>query len=292
LVVYYNRDMFRAAALTEPPDSWTWDDMVAVATALTRDIDGDGTIDQHGLGVEPILARLAPFVWSNDGEIVDDPVSPSALSLRSADARYALQRFLELGGGGEAAEQSGGLGPTVIPSDEEAESESLESRFLNGRLAMYMSSRRSTPTFRTINSFDWDVAPLPFHRRQAGVLHADGYCLAAASTSKDLAWTFLEFALGPEGQRITARSGRTVPSLREVALSDAFLDPMARPARSQVFIDGISHLHSFPRVATWPEIEDAADVILEQGLYAGLAVDEVIAVLEERTRTIFAREGN
>ena len=289
LVVYYNRDLFLAAGVAEPPDSWTWDEMVTAAHTLTKDLDGDGTIDQHGLGVEPILARLAPFVWSNEGEIVDDVEAPTSLSFRSPDAGFALLRFLDLGGGGDAEE--GGAGPSlaVIPSDEQVESEDLESRFMNGRLAMYLSSRRATPTFRTIEGIDWDVAPLPHHRTPSGVLHSDGYCLTAGSKAKDAAWRFLEYANGSEGQRIMAASGRTVPSLKAVASSDAFLDPAEKPARSKVFVDGLSTLRAFPKVSTWPEVEDAADVILEQGMYGGLSFEDVITQLEERTKDAFAR---
>ena len=76
----------------------------------------------------------------------------------------------------------------------------------------------------------------------------------------------MEFALGPEGQRITAQSGRTVPSLKEVAESDAFLDPAAKPANSRVFLDTIDVIRRVPNVSTWPEIEDAAEPIIEQGL--------------------------
>ncbi|MDT8305466.1 MAG: extracellular solute-binding protein, partial [Anaerolineae bacterium] len=65
LVVYYNADLFRAAALPLPSDDWTWDDFVAAARALTQDHDGDGRVDQYGLGVEPSLYRLAPFIWMN-----------------------------------------------------------------------------------------------------------------------------------------------------------------------------------------------------------------------------------
>jgi ABC-type glycerol-3-phosphate transport system substrate-binding protein len=121
----------------------------------------------------------------------------------------------------------------VIPSDQEREAEDEETRFLNGRLAMVFSSRRSTPSFWTITAFDWDIAPLPKHEEPAGILHSDAYCLTRASQEKDAAWRFMEFALGPEGQRITAQSGRTVPSLKEVAESNAFLDPSAEPANSR-----------------------------------------------------------
>ncbi|HET9345413.1 MAG TPA: sugar ABC transporter substrate-binding protein [Candidatus Limnocylindrales bacterium] len=290
LVVYYNRDLFAAAGLEEPPDAWTWDDMIETARALTKDIDGDGAFDQHGLGAEPILARLAPFVWSNGGEIVDDVANPTAISLRSPEASSALLRFLELGAGTEPGTNPG-PGVVVGPSDQEVEAEDLESRFANGTLGMYLSSRRSTPTFRTIEAFDWDVAPLPVLQEPAGVLHADGYCLTAGSKAKDAAWRFVEFALGAEGQRITAASGRTVPSLREVALSDAFLDPSAKPSRSKVFTDGIDSLRAFPLVATWPEIERAADEVIEQGMYGEISIEELVTLLEERTADAFARDG-
>ena len=69
----------------------------------------------------------------------------------------------------------------MIPSEQEVEAEDDETRFQNGREAMVLSSRRSTPTFRTITAFDWDVAPLPQHGEQAGILHSDAYCMTKAS---------------------------------------------------------------------------------------------------------------
>ena len=99
----------------------------------------------------------------------------------------------------------------------------------------------------------------------------------------------MEFALGPEGQRITAQSGRTVPSLKEVAESDAFLDPAAKPANSRVFLDTIDVIRRVPNVSTWPEIEDAAEPIIEQGLYQGLTPEEAARKLTAVTAPMFAR---
>ena len=82
LVVYYNRDLFAAAGVEEPVEGWTWDEMVQAATALT-----DPTIDQYGLGLEPTIIRIAPFIWSNGGELFDDPDNPTRFALDSpADA--------------------------------------------------------------------------------------------------------------------------------------------------------------------------------------------------------------
>jgi multiple sugar transport system substrate-binding protein len=278
LVVYYNRDLFREAGVSEPEPGWTWNDMVEKAIALTRDEDGDGNVDQYGLGVEPTLIRIAPFVWSNSGELVDDLERPKRFALDTPEAQQAVKAFFDLRSL-----------HVVVPSEEEIESEDDESRFQNGRSAMVLSSRRATPTFRTITDFDWDVAPLPRHKEPAGILHSDAYCMTTGSKNKDAAWRFMEFALGPEGQRITARSGRTVPSLIEVSRSDAFLDPNAKPANSRVFLDTIPHIRRVPSISTWPEIEDASEGILEGGLYENVPPDEVVRQLNARTVEMFAR---
>jgi multiple sugar transport system substrate-binding protein len=277
LVVYYNVDLFVAAGVDPPQDDWSWDEMVDAAKRLTRDVDGDGAVDVYGLGVDPEIIRIAPFVWSNGGTLVDDEGSPSGFAF-DAPAVQAMQRFLDLR-----------TVDGVTPTDEEAEAEDLESRFLNGRLGMLMESRRVVPTFRTIEAFTWDVARLPSFGEAVSVLHSDAYCMTAASDAKEAAWRFTEFALGPEGQRIIAEAGRTVPSLRSVADSDAFLDPDADPANAKVFLEQIPFLRAVPVISTWPEIEDTANGLLEEAYYGGGHAVEVAVELTIQTRDQFAR---
>jgi len=288
LVVYYNRDLFTRYGVTEPGDEWTWSELIEKATLLTRDangnrvppgeVEGASVVETYGLGVEPSIIRVAPFVWSNGGELVDDDTRPTRLALASPEATEALRAFLELR-----------LAYGAVPTDEEVEAEDDETRFANGRLAMLMSSRRATPTLREVADFEWDVAPLPTFKEPAGILHSDAYCITAASADKRAAWRFVEFANSPRGQRIVARTGRTVPSLIEVSRSRAFLDPSLSPSRSEVFLDGIPAIHAVPRISTWPEIEDATAGILENAFYRGEPVDDVVRRLDEATRPLFAR---
>ena len=291
LVVYYNRALFRQEFVEEPKAGWTWQQFVGTASALTLDANGKrvaaadpelggggAKAEIFGLGIEPSLIRIAPFVWSNGGELVDDDERPTRFTLDTPEAKDALREFFALRSTYR-----------VVPSDVEVEAEDDEARFANGRLAMLLSSRRSTPTFRAVEGLDWDVAPLPQFREPAGILHSDAYCITAGSDHKDDAWAFVEFALAPEGARIVAETGRTVPSLREVATSEAFLDPSKKPAHSQVFLDGIPTIRRVPSISTWPEIEDAAAGILENGLYLGEPVDDVVAELDRTTRPLFAR---
>jgi multiple sugar transport system substrate-binding protein len=277
LVVYYNADLFEAADVALPRDGWTWDDMVSAAEQLTRDDDGDGAIDVYGLGVDPEIIRIAPFIWSNGGTLVDDEASPTSFAL-DASAVVAMQRFFDL-----RSVQG------VTPTDEEAESEDLESRFINGSMGMLMESRRVVPTFRTIDGFAWDVAGLPSLGSPVSVLHSDAYCMTAGSDHKEAVWNFMEFALGPEGQRIASEAGRTVPSLRSVATSDAFLDPDALPSHAQVFLDQIPSLRAVPVISTWPEIEDTANGLIEEAYYGGGQAVEVAVELATQTRDQFAR---
>ncbi|HEX2069293.1 MAG TPA: sugar ABC transporter substrate-binding protein [Actinomycetota bacterium] len=278
LVVYYNKDLFAEAGIDEPTAGWTWDDMREAAHSLTRDLNGDGEPDQYGVGVEPSIIRIAPFVWSNGGNVVDNEQNPSRLTLDTPQALEAMQQFFDLR-----------QVDLVAPGEEEVESEDLETRFLNGTMAMLLESRRATPTLRTITDFDWDVAPLPRHQEPAGILHSDAYCLTRASENKAAAWRFIEFALGPQGAPLVAETGRTVPSLRSVAESEAFLDPTAKPRNSRVFLDTIPVIRRVPTISTWPEIEDVAEGILEGGFFEGVDVEDVARQLNDQTREIFAR---
>jgi multiple sugar transport system substrate-binding protein len=245
---------------------------------MTADEDDDGTNEVYGVGVDPQLIRMAPFIWSNGGQVVDNEAAPTRLALDGRLSTQAIQRFLDL---------RSSFGAT--PTDEEAEAVGLEERFLQGGLGMYLDSRKVVPTFRTITAFDWDVAPLPILKEPVSILHSDAYCVTAASDNKDEAWTFMEFALGPEGQEIAAATGRTVPSLKSTAESDAFLDPQAEPTNSQVFLDQIPALRAVPNVGPWAEIEEVANGLIEEGYYTGAEAAELAREVVTQTQPLFAR---
>jgi multiple sugar transport system substrate-binding protein len=292
LVVYYNRDLFRRFGVPLPTDGMRWNELVFRAQQMTRDKNGqpvrgaDPDLPQantapaevFGLGVEPSIIRVAPFVWSNGGELVDDTDDPARFTLDTVEAKQAIELFFQL------RTLHG-----VVPSDQEVEAEDDESRFVNGRLAMLLDSRRAVPSLREAAEFDWDVVSLPYFREPANILHSDAYCLTKASGSKDAAWRFVEYALGPEGAAVVAKTGRTVPSLRSVAESDAFLDPTKKPKNSQAFLDAIETIEHVPTVSTWPEIEDVTNGLLENGMYLAQPVDEVVADIDEKTRPLFER---
>lgn len=277
-VIYYNKTLFDAAGLTYPTDAWTWDGFLETAKMMTQDSDNDGATDVYGFGIDPTLVRATPFVWMNGGDLVDDPIAPTRLTLDTPESKEALQWFMALQ-----------LTHQVTPDAVAEEAESSLSRFINGRLAMFMDSRRAVPEFRAITSFDWDVAALPVGKTQAIILHADAFCLAAAGQQKDAAWTFLEFVNAEAGQTILASTGRIVPSRIDLSTSPVFLDPEAKPANSQAFLDAIPHIRNLPLLATWSDIEGVVNTELKNAFYGTATLDEALQAANDHSAEFFQR---
>ncbi len=135
LAVYYNKALFEAAGITEPPA--TWDEWVETAKALTIDENGDGTPEQYGV-VLPDHATVANGLWpslfyGNGGQIVeggdtavidspenaetlefwrsaivDDKISPTGVDGIGADGVFS---------GGQAAMTIGGPWMVFIAAD-------------------------------------------------------------------------------------------------------------------------------------------------------------------------------
>ncbi len=168
------------------------------------------------------------------------------------------------------------------PNADEADSQGVDERFMEGTVGMFLSSRRDVPVLRQITDFEWDVAPFPTDQEPASVLHSDGFCLSKHENA-DAAWKWVEYALGADGQQVLAASGRSVPSLKAVAESPLFLEPTDPPANSKVFIDALSQMHQLPVTKNWSEVEGLTDDVLEELYYGRISLDEGLARLAEET---------
>ena len=276
MLLYYNKTIFDAAGVAYPQPDWSWDDCVQTAQALTLDQDRDGIIDVWGLGTDAITLRVAPFIWMAGGDLVDDPEHPTQLALDTPAARQALAWFVAL------QTEHG-----VVPDPVTEKAESHEARFISGRLAMYLESRRVTPSLRQNTQFDWDVAPLPRLQQRTTVLHADAFCMAAQSQHKAAAWSLIEYATAPSGQTVLTQTGRVVPANKQAATSPAFLDPATKPANGQHFLDALAYTRRLPLLPTWPEIEAGIGRELELAFHGDSTLDAAIDAAYIRTREFF-----
>ncbi len=266
-VIYFNPALFEEADVELPAADWSWQDMTDTARSIS-----EAGIEAVGFGIG--VRTIAPFVWSAGGEVVDDTESPTAMTLDNEPGREALQFLLDL--------QQYGTDAT------ERAAEDPEEAFARGELAMFYDSRRAVPLFRD-SGLDFDVVALPADEESVSLLASDAYCVSRDAGNIATAREFARFAVGPEGGQVLAETGRTVPSYKELAESEFFLDTSQPPASAQVFLDVIPTLRQLPNVATQSEAEEVADGILEL-LFAGtLTLDEAVAQIEEDTAAVYER---
>jgi multiple sugar transport system substrate-binding protein len=271
LVVFFNKDKFDEAGQAYPTAGWTWDQFLATAQALTKDENGDGVPEEFGVAIEPKLNNILPFIWQNGGEFLAE--GNHALAIDTPEAKAAIQFVLDW--------QSK---YHIAPDEEHTTSEGARELFQHGELAMLIQSSEFAPEAAEMTGLNWDIGPLPQKAQAANILKSDGVCLPAKAANPELGWKLIEFLLSPEGQRIMGAAGRIVPVNKSVAESTGFLDPSAKPASRQVWLDNIPLIRTVPPLENWPDIEERANEELEHAYFGHATAEEAIEEIIQQTR--------
>lgn len=207
-VLFYNKQMFAEAGIDSIPKNW--DELVEVATTLTKDLDGDGTKDQYGLVLEPILEMIMPFVYQNGGYFQN----PDG-SLGVTD-----EPFLE------AVEFYHGLyssGIATIPTD--VGQGWNGDTFGRGKAAMALSGNWLLP-FLEVNypDLEWAIAPLPAGKQKATIAFTTAYAMPKKVKHEEDAWKLVSYLGGKEGMKQWTSQGLALPARRSVAEENGFYD--------------------------------------------------------------------
>ncbi len=212
IVLYYNEDMFDAAGVAYPTDTWTYDDLRAAAAAMTLDKDGDGSTDQWGFwdggyDMEPFWGAL---VWAYGGDVVD--VANGQTLIGSSEATAAFQFLSDMW-----------LIDGSMPTEQELAAYGWDG-FLSGVSAMGVSGHWSVPEYSAV-TFNWNIAPMPLGPAgRATSVNSAGFVIAKDSPNPDAAWAFVRYAFSDAGQTELAKIGLAIPVRESVANSPAYLD--------------------------------------------------------------------
>ncbi|MCH4888019.1 ABC transporter substrate-binding protein [Acidaminobacter sp. JC074] len=95
----YNKTMFDEAGLDKAPE--TWDELYEYAKTLTIDKDGDGTIDQYGLGLigkqsHDITWMFNMFVTQAGAELIKEVDGKERIAINSDEGKAALEFYSKL----------------------------------------------------------------------------------------------------------------------------------------------------------------------------------------------------
>ena len=246
--VHYNMDLFDAAGLAYPNPDWTWDDALEMARRLTRDLDGDGRIDQWGLAWPLAQGYQGPIMkgweWTRNGEReinIDDPLFYETLQWM-ADLIHVEH---------------------VAPTLEEAESSGLPGYllFTTGKVAMQSGARWQTAIYKREigDRFRWDTVWLPTPARDGPrryQMGSEALGIYRHSPHVEEAWKVLKWISGSGGSAVLGAIGGAVPAVKSVAYSAAFLDANP-PSRSGnlMWLEAMDYAVRLPRGPKWVKID-------------------------------------
>ncbi len=241
IVLFYNKDMFDAANLPYPDETWTMETLKEVALQLTLDTNGDGSIDQWGFSSDLWDMELfwSEAIWAYGGEVISADHTQTLLTEGAArDAWDFIASMMVV--------------DKSMP-DPDTASQYGGDAFDAGVAAMTTIGHWAVPQYAA-RDFAWDVAPMPAGPAgRATSVNSAGFVVAANSEHPDEAWQFIKFAMGPSGQTRLAELGFAIPVLQSIAESPVYLDQPNFSIDQQVFLDALEYAHMKPSFRGYDE---------------------------------------
>lgn len=251
VVIYYNKGLFDKYKVKYPKDNWTQEDFFETAKKLTIDTDKDGKIDIFGISFQSLVLYYLPFAWSNGGTLFNE--NNTQFELDQKNSCEGIQFYADL--------------PNkyhVAPRAAEAGNSTMAQLFIQNKLAMLISGRWSVPRLREEKDLKWDVVRFPYGKAGSIVgIDGSGWAISAKSKNPDKAWRVIEYLASKDSISNFTKIGLIVPSRKDVAFSNSFLEKGLAPEHAVTFLDIIKDGKPTPQVERWNEIIDLINVNLE-----------------------------
>lgn len=221
--LWYNKDLFDAAGVAYPNDTWTWDDWKDAAAKLT---------DQNK-GVYGMLAQCSSqdyyynLIWKNGTDVItedetdslyDDPKTIEAI-------QYAVS-FINAG---------------YSPSTADQASTTALQYFESGKAAMLTGGSWLAAELTGIDGLNCDVAPLPQSIQRGSICGGMGYSASAFTEHPDEAWRFLEYLGSYDANVIQSESGAAISAYADS--QDAWVKGFPS-INAQIFVDASEYGYS------------------------------------------------
>ncbi|MEQ6358907.1 carbohydrate ABC transporter substrate-binding protein, CUT1 family [Thermoanaerobacter thermohydrosulfuricus] len=235
LALFYNKDMFKAAGINEPPK--TWEELRDVAKKLTKD-------GVKGLVLSADLARFDAFINQNGGSVYQD----GKVTLNLPQNAQALDFYVGL-----------------ITKDKVADTPQNMGEGWNGdafaakKAAMAIEGGWMIPFLKEkAPDLNYGIAELPAGKQKSTMAFTVAYVMNKNSQHKDEAFKLIEFLTGKEGQQFVVDSGLALPSRK--SMQEGFKEKY--PERA-AFVDGASYAVPWQFGLYGTKVVDAANKACE-----------------------------
>ena len=283
--VFYRPSLFKAAGVTQLPQ--TWDELRHVARQLTRDTNGDRRIDQHGLLLplgkgEFTVFLWLPFMWSGGGELMSGKnLETGAMSTRSPvpalvneGAIAALQFWRNLIDDGSA---------TLSLPERGFETDG----FLAGKVAMQLTGPWTLGQLKA-TGVDFGVFPMPTAVRPATGIGGENLFVFKTTPERERATlAFTKYVLSQEFQTEWAMGTGYLPVNLKARQSPKYQAFTAEQPAVKMFLDQAKYGRSRPVFPGYSRLSESVGRALEAVLLGKSSPESALKDAQQRLDLIF-----
>ncbi len=275
-VLFYRKDLFKAAGLDPQQPPRNWDELVAYARQLTKP-----EIGQYGFGLAPDTWHFMDFVWQNNGRLLEAKRSGYLNApLDSPAVLQTLQFWHDLKFKYKV------LPPNALPA-----TENIQQMFALGKVAMMMGVAMQLPALLNKYGLQLDktgIAPLPAGPAGYRASHAGGEVFVINASipkeKRDAAWKYIEFELSPANQLWKwVRMHELKMTIFPGAFS-ASTNLLNMPEFAMVK-EELDYVRNEPHLPEWPFMKDALNKDLLQAIFVKENMD-IPSYVKEFTRRV------
>ncbi|MBD2101870.1 ABC transporter substrate-binding protein [Leptolyngbya sp. FACHB-261] len=272
--VFYRPDLFAAAGITELPQ--TWQQFREVARRLSRDTNGDGRIDQHGIFLalgkqEFAVFTWLPFLWSAGGELLSNNLP----NLETPEAAAALQLWVDLLQDGSA----------VLSQPERGYETDY---FFAGKVAMQITGPWTLGQFKQVG-VDFGVMPIPTGTKPATAIGGENLFLFKTDAKREAAaWKFAEYVISEDFQTYWATRTGYLPVNLKSRQSPEYRDFIAQQPALKVFLDQMQAGRVRPLAPTYPYLSRALGRALETSLLQKATPEQALTTAQDNLNLVLA----
>ena len=275
--IFYRPSLFKAAGITELPQ--TWQQLKQVARSLSRDTNGDGRTDQHGIVLplgkgEWTVFTWLPFMFSAGGELMTpiSPISPTAKTpipqIDSPGSIAALKLWSDLLTEGSA----------ILSAPERGYE--LEN-FIAGKVAMQITGPWTLTQLQQ-SAIDYGAIPIPALTRAAAVVGGENLFLMKTSPEREKAGLeFLEYTLGEEFQTAWALGTGYLPINLKSRQSQTYQNFVSKTPILGVFLAQMNSARSRPIISGYSRLSENLGRAIEATLL-GRSPEKALKEAQER----------
>ena len=189
IVMFYNRDLFDAAGLTDADVPKTWDEVLTVSKTL-QDKTGKYAFSMQKVDSWPDLS----IIYSNGGQLLSE--DGQKVAFNNAEAVEAVKTWQSI--------YEAGLAP-ICTDDEQFAS------FIAGDIAIYCASVMKLATLNSSAAYDVGVAKFPAFGEKPLALPAGGAAIISFTADTDAKragiWSFMDFATQDDAMATFTQTG-------------------------------------------------------------------------------------